>query len=80
MKAQETPVKREDQLAHLSMDMPPSPQPSASGTDKPAFNRENSMQTSTTSVSLPPDTQKFLKFAGRTLKCLDSFSLLLFLL
>ncbi|XP_060587198.1 E3 ubiquitin-protein ligase HUWE1-like isoform X3 [Ruditapes philippinarum] len=57
------PVKREDQLAHLNMDMPPSPQPapSTSTSDVPALNRENSLQTSVS--NLPPDTQKFLKFA-----------------
>ncbi|XP_053377275.1 E3 ubiquitin-protein ligase HUWE1-like isoform X3 [Mercenaria mercenaria] len=54
------PVKREDQLAHLNMDMPPSPQPAPSS-DVPPLNRENSLQTSVS--NLPPDTQKFLKFA-----------------
>jgi len=58
------PVKREDQLAHLNVDMPASPQPSASSVpDKPgAVSRENSMLTS---ANLAPDTQKFLKFAGQ---------------
>lgn len=59
------PAKREDQLAHLNMDMPASPQPSSSSTDStPALNRENSMQSSTSTAHLPPDAQKFLKFAG----------------
>ncbi|WAR27034.1 HUWE1-like protein [Mya arenaria] len=56
------PAKREDQLAHLNVDMPASPQPSGSAVDRPGLNRENSMQTSIT-ASLPPDAQKFLRFA-----------------
>ena len=60
------PSKREDQLDHLNMEMPPSPQPTSTTTDRPqGYSRENSMQASMSTVNLPPDTQKFLKFAGK---------------
>ena len=51
--------KREDQLAHLNIDFAPA-SPAASS-ETPSLMRENSV----TSIStLPPDAQKFLKFAG----------------
>lgn len=50
--------KREDQLAHLNIDFAPA-SPAASS-ETPSLMRENSV----TSIStLPPDAQKFLKFA-----------------
>ena len=55
--------KREDQFAHLNIEMPASPQPSTSeiGT---ALSRENSVQASSSSSNVNEDTEKFLKFAG----------------
>lgn len=67
-KTNETPVsKREDQLAHLNMEMaPPSPSPGPSCADGPLslVGRENSGIAMASITHLPPDTQKFLKFAG----------------
>ncbi|XP_055882443.1 E3 ubiquitin-protein ligase HUWE1-like isoform X4 [Biomphalaria glabrata] len=66
-KTNETPVsKREDQLAHLNMEMaPPSPSPGPSCADGPLslVGRENSGIAMASITHLPPDTQKFLKFA-----------------
>ena len=65
--------KREDQLAHLNMEMaPPSPSPGPSATSvgvdssTMSITRENS---SACIAHLPPDTQKFLKFAGKLPVC-----------
>lgn len=64
--------RREDQLAHLNMDLqaPASPASNAMGTaaDQGPLTRENSiMSMSLVSSNLPPDTQRFLKFAGISL-------------
>ncbi|GFO42891.1 E3 ubiquitin-protein ligase huwe1-like [Plakobranchus ocellatus] len=57
---QQTIIKREDQLAHLNMEMaPPSPSPGPST----ALDPLNSGITMASITHLPPDTQKFLKFA-----------------
>lgn len=69
------PPKREDQLAHLNADImaPASPaaatdsQQDASGANAhpSVITREDSvMSVSAVTATLPPDTQKFLKFAG----------------
>ena len=72
---QATP-RREDQLAHINMEMAPpspSPGPSTSTTESSAVTipRENS---SACIAHLPPDTQKFLKFAGILIFGLLSFT------
>ncbi|XP_069142505.1 E3 ubiquitin-protein ligase HUWE1-like isoform X2 [Argopecten irradians] len=53
--------KREDQLAHLNLDVAPASP--ASQADTPHLNRENSVASMSSISNLPPDTQKFLKFA-----------------
>ncbi|XP_033745348.1 E3 ubiquitin-protein ligase HUWE1-like isoform X3 [Pecten maximus] len=53
--------KREDQLAHLNLDVAPASP--ASQSDTPHLNRENSVASMSSICNLPPDTQKFLKFA-----------------
>ena len=68
------PTKREDQLAHLNADImaPASPAaPTGSQSDSTVgahptvITREDSvMSVSAVTATLPPDTQKFLKFAG----------------
>ena len=75
-RSEQVAPKREDQLAHLNMEMaPPSPSPGPSatnvGVDSSAMSitRENS---SACIAHLPPDTQKFLKFAGRFHPCCAS--------
>lgn len=55
--------KREDQLAHLNLDIAPASP--AAQSDMPALNRENSVASVSSICNLPPDTQKFLKFAGQ---------------
>ncbi|RUS89503.1 hypothetical protein EGW08_002736 [Elysia chlorotica] len=63
---QQTTTKREDQLAHLNMEMaPPSPSPGPSPGPEPVtvIGRESSGITMASITHLPPDTQKFLKFA-----------------
>ena len=60
--------RREDQLAHLNVDitMPMSPAPSSSQDVVSLLSRENSVASVVSmTCALPPDTQKFLKFAGR---------------
>ena len=57
----------EDQLSHINMDMaaPPSPATQSTSDASGALTRENSvMSMSQVSSNLPPDTQRFLKFAG----------------
>jgi hypothetical protein len=61
--------RREDQFAHLNVDitMPMSPSPAASSSQDVVglLSRENSVASVVSMTSsLPPDTQKFLKFAG----------------
>lgn len=64
--------RREDQLSHLNLSddlAPPSPSPAPTTSDGAvsagALTRENSiMSVSSAATNLPPDTQKFLKFAG----------------
>jgi E3 ubiquitin-protein ligase HUWE1 len=62
--------RREDQLAHLNMEMaPPSPSPAPSTTQLETqgpmgIARDGS---SSSIAHLPPDVQKFLKFAGNAL-------------
>lgn len=67
-KPSEQPVsRREDQLAHLNMEMaPPSPSPGPSSAEgHPALlARESAAIVMSSITHLPPDTQKFLKFAG----------------
>ncbi|XP_060080556.1 E3 ubiquitin-protein ligase HUWE1-like [Ylistrum balloti] len=53
--------KREDQLAHLNLDVAPASP--AAQSDTPHLNRENSVASMSSICNLPPDTQKFLKFA-----------------
>ncbi|XP_021341229.1 E3 ubiquitin-protein ligase HUWE1-like isoform X3 [Mizuhopecten yessoensis] len=53
--------KREDQLAHLNLDVAPASP--AAQSDPPLLNRENSVASMSSITNLPPDTQKFLKFA-----------------
>ena len=66
-KQENKPQKREDQLSHLNIDLAPtSPQPSQSSDHPGLLSRENSMQASSSVINLPPDAQKFLKFAGRS--------------
>ncbi|CAL1528834.1 unnamed protein product [Lymnaea stagnalis] len=66
-KTSEQPAsKREDQLAHLNMEMaPPSPSPGPSSAEGPLSQlaRDNSGIAMASITHLPPDTQKFLKFA-----------------
>ncbi|BFZ10773.1 hypothetical protein BsWGS_13813 [Bradybaena similaris] len=66
-KPSEQPVsRREDQLAHLNMEMaPPSPSPGPSSAEgHPALlARESAAIVMSSITHLPPDTQKFLKFA-----------------
>ncbi|CAG5120620.1 unnamed protein product, partial [Candidula unifasciata] len=66
-KPSEQPVsRREDQLAHLNMEMaPPSPSPGPSSADGPPalMTNEASAIVMSSITHLPPDTQKFLKFA-----------------
>ncbi len=63
--------RREDQLSHINSDAaPPSPAAPSSGSEsgQPTgmLTRENSvMSVSSSSSNLPPDTHKFLKFAGK---------------
>ncbi|XP_078340185.1 E3 ubiquitin-protein ligase HUWE1-like isoform X5 [Crassostrea virginica] len=55
--------RREDQLAHLNMDLAPA-SPAASSSDTPApVQRDGSITSVSSLTALPPDTQKFLKFA-----------------
>lgn len=58
--------KKEDQLSHLNVDLilPQSPAPSGSQDLMGLLSRDNSMA-SVVSAAVPPDTQKFLKFAGK---------------
>lgn len=57
--------RREDQLAHLNMDLAPA-SPAASSSDTPApVQRDGSITSVSSLTALPPDTQKFLKFAGK---------------
>lgn len=67
-KPSEQPLaRREDQLAHLNMEMaPPSPSPGPSSAEGPLslLARDNSGIAMASITHLPPDTQKFLKFAG----------------
>ncbi|XP_035825881.1 E3 ubiquitin-protein ligase HUWE1 isoform X3 [Aplysia californica] len=67
-KPSEQPVsRREDQLAHLYMEMaPPSPSPGPSTAPEGPISmvtRDNSGIAMASITHLPPDTQKFLKFA-----------------
>ncbi|XP_059143196.1 E3 ubiquitin-protein ligase HUWE1-like isoform X5 [Physella acuta] len=66
-KPSEQPLaRREDQLAHLNMEMaPPSPSPGPSSAEGPLslLARDNSGIAMASITHLPPDTQKFLKFA-----------------
>ncbi|KAK6177350.1 hypothetical protein SNE40_015469 [Patella caerulea] len=56
--------KREDQMAHLNLEMaPPSPSPALPAEDTLLLSRENSVASVSSIIHLPPDTQKFLKFA-----------------
>ncbi|XP_076109103.1 E3 ubiquitin-protein ligase HUWE1-like isoform X2 [Mytilus galloprovincialis] len=52
--------RREDQLAHLNIDFAPASPAASTSSETPALARENSVSSIS---SLPPDTQKFLKFA-----------------
>lgn len=53
----------EDQLAHLNMDLAPA-SPAAPGSENPApVQRDGSITSVSSLTALPPDTQKFLKFA-----------------
>ncbi len=74
-KTEQTLHRREDQLSHLNVDIaaPASPAGADSNTDASAggqahpstISREDSvMSVSAQTAALPPDTQKFLKFAG----------------
>lgn len=69
MKPVETHPRREDQLAHLNAEMaPPSPSasnnPAASAETSMPLTRENSVASVSSLAHLPPDAQKFLRFAG----------------
>ena len=69
--ADEPSSRREDQLAHLYMEMaPPSPSPGPSSADSSASGAialDSSGIAMGSITHLPPDTQKFLKFAGNVL-------------
>ncbi|XP_061178702.1 E3 ubiquitin-protein ligase HUWE1-like [Saccostrea echinata] len=55
--------RREDQLAHLNMDLAPA-SPAAPGSETPApVQRDGSITSVSSLTTLPPDTQKFLRFA-----------------
>ncbi|XP_046372246.1 E3 ubiquitin-protein ligase HUWE1-like isoform X1 [Haliotis rufescens] len=68
VKPVETHPRREDQLAHLNAEMaPPSPSasnnPAASAETSMPLTRENSVASVSSLAHLPPDAQKFLRFA-----------------
>ena len=58
--------KREDQLAHLNVDVAPaSPSPAPNMESSALLTRENSLASVSSLGHISSDTQKFLKFAGK---------------
>ena len=60
--------KKEDQLAHLNLDIAPGSPAAQTSSETGATGglmRENSLASVSSMSNLPPDTQKFLKFAGK---------------
>ncbi|XP_023930490.1 E3 ubiquitin-protein ligase HUWE1 [Lingula anatina] len=57
--------RREDQTAHLNIEVqaPMSPYMPSSSQELPGLTRENSVMSVSSIANLPPDTQKFLRFA-----------------
>ena len=54
-----------EELDHLHLDLAPPMSPAVEVTGSSMLTRQDSMQQQATAANLPPDTSKFLKFAGQ---------------